>query len=805
MKNALQIRLLFLVLLSLTITHLVLAQDIKENHQLLWEISGNGLEQPSYLYGTIHLADKRAFEFSDSVLLKLESVDAFAMELLPNDIMQFMFEEIMTYDPYNEKRWKTEIGEERYKQLDEWIKSEVHFSLANINIDYSWALSFLLTSSKPSPKKGDKATFLDGHLYQLAKVQGKKTLSLEDVKDQIKLNEEVSIKEQVAEIERYIQVKNGEEVIEKEVSELLDIYHSGDLEGIDKYIQKYSKEDALLEYEHMIERNIKMADNIEAYTKSQTIFAAVGAAHLAGKGSIIDLLQQKGYTLRAVPAIFTGLAAKYEPKKSEKETEWETFELPFVMAQIDLPSKPYQLKIAELPSFFRTYTYPDLGEGVNYMVMSMAFPLSTTTEAVEQVFLGYPKNMIKGKDAKILHQENVLLGDYQGYDVTIVENNTEYGRYRLFLRDKTIYINALTSTQEKLLQEKNAQRFFGSFKIKNIKTSTNKTIASKAGAFKVEMPHEAEKQMQQIPGAEGGVQGQMHIYQSIETLEKSEIVYIASYQEFVAGWLIGEDEPLFENVLQNLFNRLGAEPEVRDTSIMGYPGKLASMRSPNQNIDVQLLIRGSRLYMVFVLVGGEDQPAKRHEFMKSFELLEEEVSEQRVYKVPDTPISFLVFHEPKIDVEELGVFEKRTYQINSHTIYYSLDNNTGINYTTSIYKFLPYTHFENADTAFNRMIELLSTSDSLIHSEKQKKPAHLEWEYVTKSPKVHTFTRGKCILKDGVFYEFSAVLPKEKLYSEAPKRNVPVLGRPIAGPVKASASSIDNPKSNVNCCTFPIA
>src|SRR6188768_534795 len=33
---------------------------------LLWEITGNGLTQPSYLFGTMHVSNKLAFHLSDS-------------------------------------------------------------------------------------------------------------------------------------------------------------------------------------------------------------------------------------------------------------------------------------------------------------------------------------------------------------------------------------------------------------------------------------------------------------------------------------------------------------------------------------------------------------------------------------------------------------------------------------------------------------------------------------------------------------------------------------------------------------------
>ncbi|MBC8172521.1 MAG: TraB/GumN family protein, partial [Chitinophagales bacterium] len=35
--------------------------EFARNTSLLWEISGNGLTKPSYLFGTVHLIDKKDF------------------------------------------------------------------------------------------------------------------------------------------------------------------------------------------------------------------------------------------------------------------------------------------------------------------------------------------------------------------------------------------------------------------------------------------------------------------------------------------------------------------------------------------------------------------------------------------------------------------------------------------------------------------------------------------------------------------------------------------------------------------------
>ena len=58
----------------------ILSQE-KRWPTLLWEISGNGLTSPSYLYGTMHVSGKLAFHLGDPFFDALESVQVVALEL----------------------------------------------------------------------------------------------------------------------------------------------------------------------------------------------------------------------------------------------------------------------------------------------------------------------------------------------------------------------------------------------------------------------------------------------------------------------------------------------------------------------------------------------------------------------------------------------------------------------------------------------------------------------------------------------------------------------------------------------------
>src|SRR6187402_2508110 len=63
---------------------------LKKYPSLLWEISGNGLKKPSYLFGTMHVSDKLAFHLADSFYLGIRNADIVALETNPESWQEDM-------------------------------------------------------------------------------------------------------------------------------------------------------------------------------------------------------------------------------------------------------------------------------------------------------------------------------------------------------------------------------------------------------------------------------------------------------------------------------------------------------------------------------------------------------------------------------------------------------------------------------------------------------------------------------------------------------------------------------------------
>src|SRR5438067_3038977 len=87
----------------------------KNYPSLLWEITGNGLAKPSYLFGTMHVSNKMAFHLSDSFYLGIKHADVLALETNPGNWQ----EDFSRYDMsgqglYDLARWRGGVMPQDY-------------------------------------------------------------------------------------------------------------------------------------------------------------------------------------------------------------------------------------------------------------------------------------------------------------------------------------------------------------------------------------------------------------------------------------------------------------------------------------------------------------------------------------------------------------------------------------------------------------------------------------------------------------------------------------------------------------------
>lgn len=265
------------------------------SQSLLWKVTGNGLQEPSYLYGSFHIQDQRVFSFDTTVLTALYSCDAFAMEILMDEIDPKELKSAM-YMPEG-KLLSNLLPAGDFQKLDSICKAKVGVTAYLMN---SMKPFFVMSAMQVSEFSQEQADALDLFFLKKAREAGKLCYGVEKYQTQIDAIDAISLKEQIKMLSMAINDTSSQVDGESSSMELLNVYLAFDLDSMlvlsnDESMPKKFNQIFL------IDRNVGMAKNFEKIAKEHTLFCAVGAAHLGGVKGVIALLRKKGYTVEPVP------------------------------------------------------------------------------------------------------------------------------------------------------------------------------------------------------------------------------------------------------------------------------------------------------------------------------------------------------------------------------------------------------------------------------------------------------------------------------------------------------------------------
>lgn len=159
---------IFISLFTISFTIQTFAQE-KKYQSLLWEISGNGLNKKSYMYGTMHVSDKVSYHLSDSFFAKLLEADIVANESDP---------ETWTDMPnvYGSYYGKEPFGFYTHFYITELTKDDLYPLFVGTN----YTLTGLLSRTDEMNKEYQEDTYLDMFIYRTGRKYGKKVVGLED-------------------------------------------------------------------------------------------------------------------------------------------------------------------------------------------------------------------------------------------------------------------------------------------------------------------------------------------------------------------------------------------------------------------------------------------------------------------------------------------------------------------------------------------------------------------------------------------------------------------------------------------------
>ncbi|MBN2214965.1 MAG: TraB/GumN family protein [Bacteroidales bacterium] len=254
---------------------------------LLWKISGKEIRDTSYIYGTIHLRDKRVFAFADTVLCYMDLCDMLVLELDLNPLNLLQYTHLMML-PADSTLYDV-FQPDDLAVIRETVKKTTGLDFAALEKLKPVILFSLVMQHQ---MKGDMSFTLDEYLYQKGVERGKEIVGLETFEQQLRLLETIPLEIITGYLKDPLKDK-------KELELMICKYLESDIDELLLIMQK-DETMVALKREFLDNRNRKMAENIDELIHDNSILVAVGAGHLAGNDGLINLLIQRGYNVEPV-------------------------------------------------------------------------------------------------------------------------------------------------------------------------------------------------------------------------------------------------------------------------------------------------------------------------------------------------------------------------------------------------------------------------------------------------------------------------------------------------------------------------
>lgn len=262
-----------------------------DDNTLLWEVSGNGITAPSYLFGTFHLLCKDEIRFSHSLSQAVAQAAEVYMELDMDDPATLLGG-LGLMNMKNGRQLKDLLTGDEYKRVETYFKDSLKSALA-----FFQGMKPLVLTSLIYPKlmPCSHVVSMEEQLMKLAKENRKKINGLETAAFQASVFDSIPYKDQADELLKTIDSISKSKIF---FDSMVGAYKEQDMAAIEKMLTSdefgmAGNQDVLLD-----SRNRNWVNQLKEIMGKKSLFAAVGAGHLPGKNGLISLLRKEGYTVR---------------------------------------------------------------------------------------------------------------------------------------------------------------------------------------------------------------------------------------------------------------------------------------------------------------------------------------------------------------------------------------------------------------------------------------------------------------------------------------------------------------------------
>lgn len=262
-----------------------------QESSLLWKIEGKNLENPAYLFGTMHLIEKEYFIFPKKLEKLVRKSDLLLMELagLPNQ------QEAMKYLKLDKGDFYDYFTIAQRDSILNWVQTNLGMSEEVFRKSFSKMKPFVVVQLATQLHFMGKTESYEMKFEQLALEENIPIKGFETIAEQMALFDNLdtlSMSEMVME-----SVRNPEKGLET-TRTMMQVYYRQQIDSLYMMVENEGgvlseKQDAFLG-----DRNKEWVRQIAELSAYKQVFIAVGAGHLGGPEGVIRLLQKEGYEVK---------------------------------------------------------------------------------------------------------------------------------------------------------------------------------------------------------------------------------------------------------------------------------------------------------------------------------------------------------------------------------------------------------------------------------------------------------------------------------------------------------------------------
>jgi uncharacterized protein YbaP (TraB family) len=269
----------------------------KDQNTLLWRISGNGLQAPSYVFGTIHMICADGIQLSDSLQNAINKADAVYLELDMDNMMEML-------GAMRKMKMRGDTTLENLLPQKDYLAVKAFFTQKGSPIPFSMLETFkpMLAAATlmESSVSCDNSVAMEQLVMKEAKKSRKNIKGLETMAYQLSIFDSIPYKLQAEQLAAYVAHQDSGASAKDDFAKMENAYKSQDLKKLEQLTLEddmgISRFTDLLLYN----RNNNWVTKMQGIMSGGSMVFAVGAGHLPGEKGVLNLLKKKGYKVEPV-------------------------------------------------------------------------------------------------------------------------------------------------------------------------------------------------------------------------------------------------------------------------------------------------------------------------------------------------------------------------------------------------------------------------------------------------------------------------------------------------------------------------